>query len=285
MSEENTPEVPATPAAPAPGSPEYNAQMAAEGAAAMGHVPAKFKNEDGTVNMEAFVKSYAELEKQFHQPSQPAQEPVQEVAEPEPIKAPVEELRVPDAPEEEEATEPAAPSTVVSDEEMSGYVQEIMAKGDISAESRADLVKRGIPESLISSMVEGHRARMNQQFKVAGEIVGGEQRLHEIFGWAAKNLSVEQRAAVNAGLAGTASEATLLGLAAMYDKAAQTPKASEPREAPRYGASAATGKTVAGFATKAEYYAAANDPKMVTDPKYRADVEARMIKTNWTTLG
>ena len=77
MNEENTQntesietEAPVTPAAPEPGSDEYNARMAAEGSVALGNVPDKFKNEDGTVNMEAFSQSYMELEKQFHAPKE-----------------------------------------------------------------------------------------------------------------------------------------------------------------------------------------------------------------------
>ena len=290
MSEENpTPELetPATPAPPAPGSPEYNAQLAAEGQIAMGQVPQKFMQEDGSVNVEAMAKAYAELEKQFHQPKADAAEatPVQEEAPAEEVKAPVEELRVPDAPEPEETVVEEASKSVVTDEEMSGFVQEIMAGGDIAPESRTNLLERGIPESLINSMVEGHRARMQQQFKAAGEIVGGDQRLNEIFNWAANNLDEAQRSSINTGLAGTASEATLLGLAAMYDKAkAATPKAAEPREAPRYGSNPAGRASVQPYGSKAEMYADLGKPEMNRDPKFTAMVKDRMTLTRLETL-
>ena len=66
-------ETPSTPPAPEPGSNEYNARLAAEGSVALGQVPDKFKNEDGTVNMEAFTKSYMELREQapFSAPEEP----------------------------------------------------------------------------------------------------------------------------------------------------------------------------------------------------------------------
>ena len=102
-------------------------------------------------------------------------------------------------------------------------------------------------------------------------------------------LDEAQRAAVNAGLASTASEATLLGLASMYDRAqADAPaaaKASEPREAPRYAANPSGREVVGGFTSKQEYYAATADPAKMADPKYRASVEQRMIKTDWSNLG
>ena len=284
MSEENTtPEVttPETPAAPAPGTPEYNSQMAAEGAVAMGDIPPAFVNEDGTPNVEAMAKA---IQEQGAIPAANATpEPVQEVAEEAPVDV-VEELRIPDEPEPE--PEPEAPKELISNDEMQGYIQEIMAKGDISDQNKAELQSRGIPESLISSMVEGHRARMQQQFQAAGEIVGGQDRLQKIFNWAANNLTPDQRQGVNQGLAGPSSDATLLGLAAMYDKAeASAPKKQEPREAPRYSSNPTAAATVTGFTTKAEYYAASADPRMTTDPKFRAEVEQRMVRTDWSTLG
>ncbi len=287
MSEETpTPEVPAetAPTPPAPGTPEYNAQMAAEGNAATGQVPEKFRNEDGTVNVEGMADAYRQLEKQFHAPAAEAApaEPVQE-APAEEVAPQVEELRIPDAPEPE--PEPEAPKELISESEMGGYVQEIMANGDITDESKSTLIERGIPESLIQSMVAGHRATMQQQFAAAEQIVGGKDRLNGIFSWAANNLAPEQRAAINAGLASPTSEATLLGLAAMYDRAEATkPAATEPREAPRYSSNPAGKPGIQGYGSKVEMYTAMGDPKFAGDPKFRAEVEARIARTDIDTL-
>lgn len=290
MSDENiTPETPETPAPPAPGTPEYNAQMAAQGTAAMGKVPSKFMNEDGTVNIDGLAKAYGELEKQFHSgEAKPAEEPepVQEAEEPKPVEAPVEELRIPDQPEpapEEEA--PEAPKELISDTEMQGFVQEIMRTGDITDESRANLVARGIPQSLIASMVAGHRATMQQQFAAAESIVGGKDRLNNIFSWAANNLDADQRAAINAGLASPTSEATLLGLAAMYDRAESSkPQATEPREAPRYSSNPAGRAQITGYKSKEEMYTAMGDPRYAKDAKFRSEVETRIAKTDFANI-
>lgn len=288
MSDETpTPEV-ETPAPIVPGSPEYNAQMAAEGSAATGQVPDKFKNEDGSVNVENLAKSYMELEKMRASGVPVEAAPAAETTEPaapavEEPEALVDELRVPDAPEEPETPEVKADSKVVTDEEMTQYTSEIMRSGDITPESKAALIERGIPESLINSMVEGQRATMRSQYQRAGDIVGGEDRLSKIFGWAAKNLDEGQRAAVNAGLASTASEATLRGLASMYDSSVQgTPKAAEPREAPRYAANPAGREVVTGFKSKAEYYGAIDAASK--DPSLQAALIERASKTDLNTL-
>jgi hypothetical protein len=286
MSEENpTPEV-ETPAPVVPGSAEYNAQMAAEGQAALGTVPDKFKNEDGSINVENLAKSYMELEKMRAAPAPVAEKaPAAEeapAAEAEP-EAPVEELRVPDAPEEPETPEAPANAKVVTDEEMTQYTSEIMRSGDITSESKAALIERGIPEALITSMVEGQRAKMRDQYQRAGSIVGGEDRLSKIFGWAAKNLDEGQRAAVNAGLASSASEATLRGLASMYESSiGNDSKAAEPREAPRYAANPAGREVVTGFKSKAEYYTAIDEASK--DPSLQAALIERASKTDLNTL-
>jgi hypothetical protein len=292
MSEEfHTPgvETPAVPVAPAPGTPAYNAQLAAEGNAATGNIPEKFQRETPEATIAAMAAGYAELEKNFHgQGTAPAPQAVAEPVVEVPVEASVQELRVPDAPPVEEApVEEPGSKTVVKDSEMAHYTQEIMRSGNISEESKASLVERGIPESLIDSMVEGQRAKMRDQYSRAGDIVGGSDRLSKIFGWAAKNLDEGQRAAINAGLAGSASEATLRGMASMYDASGTTAqaKAAEPREAPRYAGNPAGRQVQTGFASKAEYYAATSDAAKMADPHFRGAVEQRMILTDWTTLG
>ena len=285
--ETSSTEAPSTPAAPQPGTAEYNATLAAEGAAALGNVPDKFKNEDGSVNTEALAKSYMELENKMHsQPSEPTPEP-------EPVTdsgpdAVVEELRVPEVPEGAAEVEEQAAQVGLTKTDLSDMTQEIMRSGSISEEQRASLNERGIDNAVIEVVVEGQRARMRQQYSQAADIVGGSDRLSKIFGWAAHNLDDVQRAQINAGLASNASEITLRGLASMYDvAAANTPRSQEPQEGNRKpGQSPAGREVVQGFASKQEYYKASEE--LQKDPnnlRLRQSIEERMVKTDWSTIG
>ena len=298
MSEENTEitnesvetpqtETPAAPAAPQPGTDEYNARMAAEGSVALGQVPDKFKNEDGTVNMEAFTKSYLEMEKQFHTSTETA--PEEEVVEKETTSdgpdALVDELRVPDVPEPEKVEEKAEAVGITRDD-LSDMTTEIMRSGSISDEQRASLNQRGVHDSVIDAVVEGQRAQMRQQYSVAADVVGGSDRLSKIFGWAAHNLDDSQRAQINAGLASNASEITLRGLASMYDQAAaQTKTSNEMKTTSKPMQSPAGREVVSGYSTKAEYYKAAEElQRNPNDRRLRSAIEERMIKTDWSTI-
>ena len=289
MSEENTEqvtnEVSATVAAPQPGTPEYDATMAAQGTVATGKVPDKFKNPDGSVNMDALIQSYTQLEQKFHQPTEVVEtEPTIEDAGPDAV---VDELRVPDVKKEAEETVEAAAKVGLTREDLGHMTNEIMRSGTISDEQRASLNDRGIDDAVIDAVVEGQRARMRQQYSAAADIVGGSDRLSKIFGWAAHNLDETQRAQINAGLASNASEITLRGLASMYDTAvANKPKSQEMQDGSRKpGQSPAGREVVQGFSTKAEYYKAYEDlTKNPHDQKLRNMIEERMVKTDWTTI-
>ena len=294
MNEENTQniestetEAPATPAAPQPGTDEYNARMAAEGSVALGDVPDKFKNEDGTVNMEAFTQSYMELEKQFHTPKE---EPVVEEASntelPDGPDALVEELRVPDVDASEEEVVSKAANVGITKEDLGSMTSELMKTGQISEDQRASLNGKGVDDSVIDAVVEGQKARMRAQYATAAEYVGGSERLSKIFGWAAHSLNEAQRNQINAGLASDASEITLRGLASMYDKAmTNAPSNTEMRSATKPAQNPAGREVVQGYSSKGEYYKDADIlSRNPHDPKLRRQVEERMSKTDWTTI-
>ena len=145
----------------------------------------------------------------------------------------------------------------------------------------------GVDDVVIDTVIEGQRARMRQQYSTASEYVGGADRLSKIFGWAAHTLDENQRAHINAGLSGEASEITLRGLAAMYDESiASSPNSTEMRSATKPGQSPAGREVTRGFSTKAEYYKSYDELlKNPHDSKLRGKVEDRMRLTDWAVIG
>lgn len=307
MSEEiNNPTPEAVPAAapvaaPAAGSAEYNAQMIARS----GNVPEKFVDANsGEVNMEAFVNSYKELEKQFHG-GQQAEAPATPVAPapeaaPSPEAAPVEEaapevpavdelaLRDPE-PKAEVVEEEAAPANApkgVTTEEWTAWKMEIMRSGDITAETKATIKERlGLPEEVINDYVDSQRAQMRAGFSKAADVVGGQDSLSKIFGWASNNLDADTREVINAGLAGPAWETTLRGLEAQYNSAQSArPKAAEMTHSVK-DASPAAPDAAAGFASLQEFQQLRSDPRYGKDRRYTEGVNQRAAMTNWRSMG
>lgn len=285
MSEETpTPEATeAAPVAPSPGTPEYDAAMAAKGTAHMEGVPAKFQNADGSVNMEAFAKSYMEMEKQFHAgAAAPAEE-----ATPEPEVAPEPEAPAPETlqiSEPEPEPEPAAEPTGVSEEKWGQWKTEIMRGGDVTPESRAELKALGFNDNIINDFVSAHKSQLKQGMTAAAEVVGGDERIAKIFGWASNNLDETAREQVNAGLAGPAWEVTLRGLEAQYDRAAASaPKAQEMTHKVTT-ANPAASETIRGFGSVNEFAALRADPKYGKDATYTNQVNSRAAMTDWTKI-
>jgi hypothetical protein len=259
--------------------------MAARGAAAMEGVPAKFQNADGTVNMEAFAKSYSELEKQFHAPATeeaPAEEaPAEEVSE---EAAPLPDSLQITEPEPEPAVEEAAATEGISEEKWGQWKGEIMRDGDVTPESRAELAALGFNDNIINDFVSAHKSHLRQGMQKAAAVVGGDESLAKIFGWASNNLDVPAREQINAGLAGPAWEVTLRGLEAEYNRVqAAAPKAQEMTHKVTE-ANPAGSEAVRGYGSVGEFSAMRADPRYGRDANFTNQVNLRATMTDWTQI-
>ena len=296
MSEEQVNNV-EQPSAPQPGSPEAAAHAAAKNPE---YVPQKFIQEDGSVNIEAFAKSYAELEKQFHSDphavtADPVPQPVQEeapapVVEEVPVQeeaSTIDEMRIPDpeAPAEEEAAEATPEVTGVTTEQWAEWKQEIMRTGDLSDESKAAVKQQlGLPDEVVNDYVTSQRAAMRQGFQQAADVVGGSDSLSKIFAWASNNLDDAARAHVNSGLASSAWETTLRGLESQYNAyAASQPKAQEMTHKAQTSNPAGAPATQ-GFSSIAEFNTVRSDRRYGADARFTQEVNERAAMTDWSRM-
>jgi len=168
-------------------------------------------------------------------------------------------------PTEGQAAEAAAPAF-----QAEKYQQEFMESGDLSAESRAEMEKLGIPKEMVDTHVAGLRAIRDARASAIKNIFGGEDRMGEVTKWAGANLSPAEIHAIETqanSLDMATCEAAIKGLVARFD-------------ASPFGASALEGTTggpaVAPFKSNKEMTEAMADPRYKDDPAYRADVARRI---------
>lgn len=191
-----------------------------------------------------------------------------------------EELRIPDLPKEEENIQKEPTKSVISEEDWSRWSMEVAISNNLSEETFEEIkTKTGFSDRMITDYVEGQRARSREAFGKAAEVVGSKERLSSIFAWAAKTMTPQQQAEINATLASPGWEIALLGLQAKYDKA--TAGSAKGKEMPKNKQVnvAATKAPITPYKTKREFYADRGNPRYNSDTKFRQAVEQRIVMT------
>lgn len=155
-------------------------------------VPEKFRNEDGSLNQEALLKSYSELEKGKAAEEKPEDNPAEEKPEDKP---------------EEGGVENFIDSTLkTAGIDRDALTAELQEKGSLSEESYEALAKAGFPKAEVDQYLTGGQAA-EQAAAAEGEAIqtaafetaGGEESFKSMVEWAAAgNLSAEQVGAYNA---------------------------------------------------------------------------------------
>lgn len=269
------------PIAPKPGSDEYNQAMAARAREARGEVqpqqveeeaeapqapdvPEKFRNEDGSINAEALLKSYAELEK---------------------LKSKAPEGEQGETPATTEASDDAAASMA----EKAGLSYDalkakIVANGTIEEADYAALEATGIPRSLVDDLIRSRVAEAERNHERAVSYVGGEEQTNALLQWAGENLTEEEITLYNGMLAGSNWKRAVDALTKMRGteerKTAGEPKLAQP------GSTAGAG--VQGYQNRDDMKADMANPlynkRGSEGDRFRAEVQRKVAlsRNNWT---
>ena len=194
-----------------------------------------------------------------------------------------EELRINITPEKEDAP----PSqTNITPELWAQWGPELAVTGDLSSETITGIKETtGFSDSIINEYVSGQKARMRESYSDAAGVVGGKDKLNQIFKWAETSLSTEEQANINMGLASSTYEVTLRGLESMFDKRPiGAEKAQEPRAVANTAQVGSTDTGYTGYTTQREFTADRNNPRFKLEPAYRQAVEHRMMLTDFNSL-
>lgn len=169
--------------------------------------------------------------------------------------------------------------TLVSDQDLNGYMQEVISAGSLSDGSRRALRAKGFTDGLIDQYLTGLGAIRENQMNKTFAIAGGAEKYAKMSEWASANLPATDQqnynVAVNSGNPAIV-EMAVAGLKARYDLANGNGDVSPLRQAPtRLSGGAPSGSLgVRMFASMQEQVRAQGDPRYATDPNYRASVEA-----------
>jgi len=251
-------------------SPEQ--QAVAAGVEEGVEVPSKFKNEDGTLNQDALVKSYLALEtKQGHQEPTPQPEEAEEVAE---------EVAQEGNPENE-ARDALAQRGINSDEITKDFYE---AGETISEEWYDKLSDAGFPRELVNTYVKGLQAQ-NASAQTEGEalsqeifaVAGDEATFKQMMDYYTANGGTTHADRYNAALQDSDISTLKAAVADMYVEY----RAAEGVEPARQVRAADGGRNFGMYRSFAEMRTDMSNPLYRTDPAFRRDVEAKALRSKF----
>lgn len=237
------------------------------------HVPEKFWDETTkSINTEALLKSYTELEKTRSTPAGPEQESQdgeQKVPKGDAAKA-VEQA---DADKADKVAEEAADAAGI---DMATLQKEVDETGDISEESKAKFEKLGFSREDIDGYIEWKKGRATAVVSEVQAAVGGADKYAEMTSWAAKSWTEAQIAEFNEAMSSNNRgriDIAVKALQADYVKA----NGSRPSLLKPTTASSVAGDRYESFA---QLLADQKNPLYHSDPAFRAQVAAKLGRSN-----
>lgn len=269
-------------AAPAPGTPEYDAAMVAkfEGytkseledahldetppavATRPDHIPEKFWDaEKGEVRLDALVKSYSELEKSRATKGTPEKAEGTGGAD----KA---------APE---VTDADTAQAVVAEAglDYEAMSAEFLELGTLSEETYKTLEAKGIPQPMVDAYIAGQQALAAQWDNTGYEVAGGKEAFQQMATWAATALTAQEAKALNEAFSGKDTNVdkmklAVAGLRAKYE-------AANGKAPSLLGGTPAS--STQGYQSRAQMTADMKDPRYSKDPAFRQSVENKLAAT------
>ena len=248
-------------------SPNVSSEPSAEAKAAMAanapaNVPDKFKNADGTVNLEALVQGYKEAEKKIGAPKKDEAKPDAKPA--------------PSLDEAFAAPEPPKGNTWAEAQ------AEIAKDGKLSQTTREALKKNhAATDDMIDGMVAGAQAQRALVGQRLADAVGGVEKMNAAIAYAKSTMKPDELASLKDALSGKTGPMILKGLYADMASKAGTKTATktdsdEPKSAQDLQEGADT-SVVTPFSSQAEHLAAIRDPRYKYNEDYRAWVTKRAV--------
>lgn len=261
-------------AAAAPASTEEAAKQVAEAKASSeapqrpDHIPEKFWNaEKGEPDLEAWAKSYTELEqKQSGKSEEKPEEGTEENTE---------EKGDDDADEKVTEEKAKAEETPKASEVVATLNERFAENGELSEDDYKLAESIGHDKATVDQFIAGQKALAEAATARITEAAGGKENMDSMFAWAKTGLTTEQIEEYNASFQGNDVNAAVLameGLKAKYE-------AANGKPAKLVSGKSSAGSSVDTFQSWAEVTTAMSDPKYRTDPAYAAKVQAKLQRS------
>jgi len=234
-------------------------------------VPEKFLRADGTPDVEAMAKSYAELEKKL------SGERTDEADEGEEDKSADDDGRIDTKAQEEQVKD------IVSEAgfELGDLEAQVEETGTLSEEAFTKFEEMGYPKEMVDTYVRGLKANqaIGEGIKTESyEAAGGEESYQKMIEWAGENLTEAEIDVYNDAVNSYDKGRTLRAIERLKLKY-ETEANVEPSVTVSGTQSQASGDA---YGSEAEWMDDMADPRYQTSAAYRQKVIAKRMRSDWT---
>ena len=170
------------------------------------------------------------------------------------------------------------PKLIVAGKDFTKYAKVFAEQGKLDEASYAELEKEGVPREVVDAYIAGNTAPKAAAKEVVDSIkaaVGGEENFQKIAEWAKTGLSKEEVVAYNKAI--DTGDPDIMRMAVERLQSKYEAAYGKP---PKLISGKPSNPQSEAFRSTAEVVAAMKDPRYANDPAYRADVEAKLARSN-----
>lgn len=150
--------------------------------------------------------------------------------------------------------------------------------GDLTEESYKTLEEKGYSKAMVQSIVRGQEALVAQTTREVMDAIGGEESFAALKEWAGENLTDSEKASYQKVLDLGDMDTVKTMLRGIHARMVNETGVAPQRMIQGNGRTAAPER---GFASRYEMATAVNDPRYAKDDAYRAEVEKRILASEF----
>ena len=160
----------------------------------------------------------------------------------------------------------------LSVDDFSAFTEELESTGDVSEDSKQQLVDWGLPREIVEAHVEGLKAKVELEVMNVQSEVGGPEAYQEMIKWATENLSQEDQDTFDTAVTRGDMNQMMFAVRSLQARW----QAAGGRNGQLIQGDTGTTGSYSGFNSLAELTSAMKDPRYKNDVAYRRDVETRL---------
>ena len=161
-------------------------------------------------------------------------------------------------------------------EDFESFTRELQETGDVSEESKQQLVDWGLPKEIVDAHVEGLQARIQLEVQSVQSEVGGPEAYEQMIEWATQNLDEGDQQMFDQAVTNGSKEQMLFAVRS-FKALSQHSGGANPGI---LQGSTSNDGAYGGFRSLAELTTAMKDPRYSKDKAYRNDVETKLSNSD-----